>query len=130
MKKTSLFLFLFSCLVLSLQVTACSVPADPTPHTMIQPNGKTITFILRGDENLHWYESLDGYTLLRNQDQYLEFACIDENQMLIPSGILACNQDQRDEQELDFLQTIEPRLFFSDKQIELKKQARSRTQKQ
>lgn len=102
-----------------------SVPANTKPITIIQPNGKTLTFILKGDEKVHWYESLDGYTLLRNEEGDLEFACVDENNILQVSGILACNQEERDEVELSFLQTIKPQLFFSQQQLKEKRETHS-----
>ncbi len=95
-----------------------AVPADETPITIIQPNGKKLTFILRGDEHLHWFESLDGYTLLKNENGDLEFACTDENEILQLSGILACNEEERDEIELSFLKTIKPKLFYSEEQLQ------------
>lgn len=94
------------------------VPADSRPITIQQPNGKMLTFILRGDERISWGETLDGYTLLYNENGFFEFACVDDNKNLVPSGILACNQNERDEQEKNFLETIKPKLFFSKKQIE------------
>lgn len=102
-----------------------SVPANTKPITIIQPNGKTLTFVLKGDERVHWYESLDGYTLLRNEEGDLEFACVDENNILQVSGILACNQEERDEVELSFLQTIKPQLFFSQQQLKEKRETHS-----
>lgn len=102
-----------------------SVPANTKPITIIQPNGKTLTFILKGDEKVHWYETIDGYTLLRNEEGDLEFACVDENNILQVSGILACNQEERDEVELSFLQTIKPQLFFSQQQLKEKRESHS-----
>jgi len=109
-----LCLFIFALVCFN---TAYCVPADPRPHTIIQPNGKTLTYYLKGDEHLHWFESLDGYTLLKNEDGDLEFACVDDKGILQPSGILACNQEERDEIELSFLATIKPKLFFSKEQV-------------
>ncbi|MBR1769364.1 MAG: hypothetical protein IJ748_02805 [Bacteroidales bacterium] len=117
----SLFKNILFSLVLFFVFSSAAVPADPHPHTVIQPNGKTLTFFIRGDERLHWYESLDGYTLLMNTDNYLEFACIDENRFLQTSGVLACNPEERGEEELSFLKTVKPKLFFSQEQIEQSK---------
>ena len=95
------------------------VPADPRPRTIKQPNGKTLTFYIRGDERINWCETLDGYTLLNNEEGNLEYACIDENLNLVPSGILASNTEERDEEELNFLREIKPKLFFSKQQTDL-----------
>lgn len=121
-KSKKIILFLFGLLLCG---NLLSVPANTKPITIIQPNGKTLTFILKGDERVHWYESLDGYTLLRNEEGDLEFACVDENNILQVSGILACNQEERDEVELSFLRTIKPQLFFSQQQLKEKRETHS-----
>lgn len=106
--------------IIASNAVPISVPADSRPITIQQPNGKMLTFILRGDERISWGETLDGYTLLYNENGFFEFACVDDNKNLVPSGILACNENERDEQENNFLETIKPKLFFSKKQIEQK----------
>ncbi len=113
-------------LLLSFCLKLLAVPADTKPITIVQPNGKTLTFLLKGDERVHWYETIDGYTLLRNEEGDLEFACVDENNILQVSGILACNQEERDEIEFSFLQTIKPQLFFSQQQLNEKREKYSR----
>ncbi len=94
------------------------VPADPRPRTIQQPNGKMLTFYIKGDERISWCETLDGYTLLYGDSKHLEFACVDENGTLQPSGILACNEEERGEEELSFLMTIKKQLFFSKEQTD------------
>lgn len=120
MKKSKKIIVFVMGLFMCLNVFA--VPANTKPITITQPNGKTLTFVLKGDERVHWYETLDGYTLLRNEEGDLEFACVDENNILQVSGILACNQEERDEIELSFLQTIKPQLFFSQQQLKEKRE--------
>lgn len=120
MKKSKKIIVFVMGLFMCLNVFA--VPANTKPITITQPNGKTLTFVLKGDERVHWYETLDGYTLLKNEEGDLEFACVDENNILQVSGILACNQEERDEIELSFLQTIKPQLFFSQQQLKEKRE--------
>lgn len=110
--KNTLRLCIFA-VVMSVFALARAVPADPRPHNVVQPNGKNLTYFLKGDERTHWFESTDGYTLVKNEEGYLEFACLDENGVLQASGILACNIEERDEQEENFLLTITPQLFSS-----------------
>lgn len=95
-----------------------SVPADPHPQTIKQPNGKTLTFYIRGDERISWAETSDGYTLLYGESGTLEYACIDDEFNLVASGIIACNEEERDDFENDFLQDLPKNLFFSKQQIE------------
>ncbi len=39
---------------LGMAFNSMSIPADKTPITIKQPNGKTLTYILQGDERIHW----------------------------------------------------------------------------
>jgi immune inhibitor A len=98
--------------------TPTFVPANSTPITIKQPNGKTLTFILRGDERISWAETLDGYTLLYNEKGNWEFACLDDYKNLVPSGILACNKDERGDEENTFLKDIKPHIFYSKSQTD------------
>ncbi|MBQ9254173.1 MAG: hypothetical protein IJ180_05295 [Bacteroidales bacterium] len=108
----TIFKYLFFLCLIFCSLAFKPVPADPRPHVVIQANGKTLTYYVKGDERTHWIESSDGYTLLYNDNKELEFACIDEHCNLLPSGVLACDEQDRDETELSLLETIEKRLFF------------------
>ncbi|MBO6118254.1 MAG: hypothetical protein J6P44_06920 [Bacteroidales bacterium] len=119
MMKKFFSIVLFALIIIS---GVWAVPADPHPRTITQPNGKQLTFYIRGDERIHWCETLDGYTLLYNEDGYLEFACTDENGKLQTSGILACNKEERTEEEISFLKETPKGLFFNDSQIATMKQ--------
>jgi hypothetical protein len=44
-----------------------------------------------GNEMLQYFETLNGQTLIENQDGYLEFAKLDLNQNMVASGIVARN---------------------------------------
>ena len=94
-----------------------AVPADPRPVTVTQPNGKILTFYIKGDEFVHWCETLDGYTLLYNDNGNLEYACQLEDSTLVSSGILASNEEFRDEDDCNFLSSIAKHLFFSSSQV-------------
>lgn len=110
--------FVISIFAIFLLSDLFAVPADPRPKTIKQPNGKTLTFYIKGDERMSWAETLDGYTLLNGEDGVLEYACIDENGSLIPSGIMASNKEERNEDENNFLSQISPKLFYSEQQVE------------
>ena len=43
-----------------------SVPANPEPMTVTQPDGTEITIIRRGDEFYNWIEDVDGYTVIKD----------------------------------------------------------------
>jgi M6 family metalloprotease-like protein len=120
MKKFSLF-FLVALWFINAQVLH-AVPANPHPISFTQPNGKELTVFMKGDERLHWHESLDGYTLLLNQENYLTYAILDEAGNLQPSYYIATDIEKRDIVANSFLYSTDKKLFYSDmqKQIILK----------
>ena len=99
MKKIllGLFLFLFS------SIMVYSVPAYPGLITTIQPDGSTISFYLRGDENFSFKMSEDGYLLTLNEDGVFEYADFRDNDV-IPLGVKASDIKKRTVEELNFLQ--------------------------
>ena len=95
-----------------------AVPAKQTPITITQPDGRVLTYVLRGDEVVSWYESSDGYTLLVNSEGVLCYAMLDKDKNLVSSGVVACNREERNVKDLLFLKSIDKKLFYSDKQME------------
>jgi hypothetical protein len=53
---------------------AWAVPANPNPVETVQPDGAPITYFIKGDEKVNWLQSTDGYTLLRNESQFIVYA--------------------------------------------------------
>jgi M6 family metalloprotease-like protein len=105
--------FIISCNAL-FAVTACP---DPVAYT--QPNGETVTVMLKGDERIHWHETMDGYTLLFNQAGYLSYAQLDENGNLQPSDFIAADIAQRNSAVNSLLNRTEKNLSFSNVQKQL-----------
>jgi M6 family metalloprotease-like protein len=95
-----------------------AVPANPRPISFSQPNGKTVTVKIKGDEKVNWYESMDGYTLLFNKEKYLSYAYLDNDQNLQPSSFIATDINERDITVNSFLNSIEKNLFYSKTQIQ------------
>lgn len=58
---------LCACAVIGT-ASAMAVPAKPTPIKFTQPDGSIVTVQLRGDERHHWYQSLDGYLLVNENN--------------------------------------------------------------
>ena len=50
------------------------VPAAPYPIVKEQPNGETVTILLRGDERMHWMMTEDGWQLMENDKGWLKYA--------------------------------------------------------
>lgn len=112
MKKISLFLIFFS-----IFLTTKAVPAFPEKVNFTQPNGEQVTVIMQGDEFVKFARSVDDYTLLYDQDGFLNYAMLNQDGDLIPSPFHARNMSERTRQENEFLQTISPNLFFSQAQM-------------
>ncbi len=53
---------------------AGAVPADPTPRSLAQPDGSTLAARQWGDEWLHGWETLDGFTVVRDASGTWRFA--------------------------------------------------------
>lgn len=113
--------FLLTILVFSFQ-NSFSVPAYPYPVEIKQPDGSKITIVLKGDESMHWYESTDGYTLIKNDKGILEYATLNKNNDLIPSGITATEISKRTLSDKTFLNNTNPNLTFSKSQVSVMQQ--------
>ncbi len=110
-------LFLLTMLVIAL-ASLTAIPATPNPISYRQPDGSTLEMNLRGDEFVNWGETLDGYTILSNQDGYKVYAELDENGNIYPGNVRANNIADRTPEELDFLAQQETYLSYSNSQIE------------
>ncbi len=106
MKK--LYILFLSLTILILMGHLAAIPAYPYPVDKVQPDGTPITVLLKGDERVHWMESLD-------------FAVLDENGNLNPSKIQYKGKDlekysvsQRNE-----IKEIPVKLRYSKMQVEM-----------
>ncbi len=45
--------------------------ASPLPVGLVQPDGTKITLHIRGDEYFHWFEDLQGFTVILEQSTYV-----------------------------------------------------------
>ncbi|MBP1644491.1 MAG: family metalloprotease domain protein [Bacteroidetes bacterium] len=103
-----------------------AIPADNTKvFSKKQSNGKIISYSLNGDEFISWATSLDGYTLLNNNKGDLVYAIKNKEGELVPSDVLATNNEERTIEDKTFLSSIERRLFYSENQLERVKQKRN-----
>ncbi len=71
---TPLHALALSALLAAAPAAMRAIPALPRPVTAVQPDGTVVTLIQRGDERVHWAETTDGYTLLRDGDGWWTFA--------------------------------------------------------
>ncbi|RMF92999.1 MAG: M6 family metalloprotease domain-containing protein, partial [Nitrospinota bacterium] len=84
-------LFLFPLLVmfslfLAMSQPAEAVPASPRVHTLRQADGTTFAARQWGDERLHGWETLEGYTIIFNRATgNWHYATLDAEGRLVPS---------------------------------------------
>lgn len=81
------------------------VPAYPNLIYYTLPDDYLLEIYLRGDEFAHTVTTKDGYLLVMNKDGFYEYAIKTDGQ-LTPSGIIARNKEDRDDNTKDFLNAI------------------------
>lgn len=112
MKRNILTLFILSFIYNSFAVTAF-----PEKVLFIQPNGEKVTIQMNGDEYVKFASSLDGYTLLYDQNGFFNYAFINAEGNLVPSVYHAKEISVRTREEVYFLNSISSNLFFSPSQM-------------
>ncbi|MDR1763794.1 MAG: M6 family metalloprotease domain-containing protein [Dysgonamonadaceae bacterium] len=123
----NLFRLTIFLLLMNFTTALRAVPAYPNPVKIKQPDGSEITLVMHGDENLHWMESTDGYTLMYNSERYVVFAEIDGQGSMAPSSIIASDKQLRSAAVQEQLQNIPKHIRYSEAQINTLKQIRQMT---
>lgn len=82
------------------------IPAAPYPVEVPQPDGSVIKLQGMGDEFNHFPVTEDGFTVMKNERGVYEFARLDEDGKLSPSGYRARNLEERTVSEKQFLTGI------------------------
>ena len=77
-----------------LCLMAQAIPADPTPATVTQPDGQTLTVTLHGDEFFHFTTTSDGYTVVKNAAGFYTYARLDGDR-LVASNTVARDEANR-----------------------------------
>ncbi|GHT02994.1 hypothetical protein FACS189440_04060 [Bacteroidia bacterium] len=95
-----------------------AAPAVPWPVEKIQPDGTKITVYLKGDEKVHWMESLDGYTLMYNSKKNIVYAEQDADGNIVPSKVKFTGQHS----DASNIKEIKKGLRYSRSQVETLKQ--------
>ena len=103
--KKSIFILFAIGILLSAATVVRAIPADPTPVTVVQPDGSKVTLVQHGDEWLHFTTTEDGYTVVKNSEGYYVYA-LKDGRRLISSLIVAHDAADRQSEELSFLSGI------------------------
>jgi len=84
------------------------------------PDGSEISIFLHGNKHVNWKSSLDGFTILSNNEGFLEYAVRDEHSGdLKLSGVRARNISERTSEEISFLSQQPIGLEFSSAQVDI-----------
>jgi len=120
MKRSIVALFILS-FVLFVNKSADAVIAYPYPAQITQPDGSKLTIINKGDEHIKWAETVDGYSIMRNSKKIFEYATLDLNNDMVPSGIKAKDEIERSSSDNLFLSKTKKSLRYSKSQIGMMK---------
>ena len=84
-------------------------PAHPQPFTVNQPDGSSLTLRLVGDEFYHFNTTLDGYTVMLNQNGYYVYVQKADD-TLVPTQVVAHDATKRDASEQAFVASLPKQL--------------------
>jgi M6 family metalloprotease-like protein len=122
MKKNLRIAFCFCLLYAGLMINqALAVSAYPYPVKVTQPDGTTISVIMKGDENVKWAQTLDGFTILYNNKGVFEYATQNGAGDITPSGITVSEISSRKSNEILLLAKTPKGLLYSKSQVSMMK---------
>ena len=93
------------CIIMMMMlgtVTSWARPGYTKPVDVIQPDGTTLTLMMRGDEYLSFMTTTDGYTVIQGEDGYYRYAEKTDDG-LKATAFIARNPGQRQADEQTFL---------------------------
>lgn len=103
---------LSACLCLS-SIGVWGAKANSIPIQVRQSDGTTITVILRGDEHINWYTTLDGVLLVQAADNSYYVGKVTKNGRLIATQQLAHEAAWRSSAETNLIRKQDKDKFYS-----------------
>lgn len=98
---------------------AQGIGASPLPVKVKQADGSSITIVGKGTPIVHYTETVDGYSLIKNKKTIYEYAQTDSiSGDLLPTGIKAHNKSRRSLNERNFLKKQNKHLRYTGKKLE------------
>ncbi|MDE7443061.1 MAG: M6 family metalloprotease domain-containing protein, partial [Muribaculaceae bacterium] len=94
--------YLLLAYLLTLSLAAHAIIAHPSPATITQPDGSTVEIKLHGDEYLSFTTTIDGFTLILDNDGFMKYAVL-ANDSLLSSDIVAHDASLRSKTEKQWL---------------------------
>lgn len=112
MIKTLKQLSLIICLMLC-SLTTWAAKAESIPVQVRQADSSVVTVILRGDEHINWYTTLDGVLLVQGADNNYYIGKVEKNGNLIATKQLAHEAHTRSQAELNLIAKQDKEKFFA-----------------
>jgi len=110
--KTLKQLLLIVCLMLC-SLTTWAAKAESIPVQVRQADGSVITVILRGDEHINWYTTLDGVLLVQGVDNNYYIGKVEKSGNLIATQQLAHEALTRSQAERNLIAKQDKEKFFA-----------------
>ena len=110
--KTLKQLSLIVCLMLC-SLTTWAAKAESIPVQVRQADGSVITVILRGDEHINWYTTLDGVLLVQGADNNYYIGKVEKSGNLIATKQLAHEALTRSQVERNLIAKQDKEKFYA-----------------
>lgn len=111
MKTLKQLSFIVSLILCSL--TTWAAKAESIPVQVRQADGSVITVILRGDEHINWYTTLDGVLLVQGADNNYYIGKVEKSGNLIATQQLAHEALTRSQAERNLIAKQDKEKFFA-----------------
>lgn len=108
LKQLSLIVYLMLC-----SLTTWAAKAESIPVQVRQADGSVVTVILRGDEHINWYTTLDGVLLVQGADNNYYIGKVEKSGNLIATKQLAHEAHTRSQAELNLIAKQDKEKFFA-----------------
>ena len=108
LKQLSLIVCLMLC-----SLTTWAAKAESIPVQVRQADGTVITVILRGDEHINWYTTLDGVLLVQGEDNNYYIGKVEKSGNLIATKQLAHEALTRSQAERNLIAKQDKDKFFA-----------------
>ena len=105
-------LSLIVCLML-YSLTTWAAKAESIPVQVRQADGTVITVILRGDEHINWYTTLDGVLLVQGEDNNYYIGKVEKSGKLVATKQLAHEAVSRSQAERNLIAKQDKEKFFA-----------------
>ena len=94
-------------------LTTWAAKAESIPVQVRQADGSVITVILRGDEHINWYTTLDGVLLVQGADNNYYIGKVEKSGNLIATKQLAHEAQTRSQAERNLIAKQDKEKFFA-----------------